>query len=437
MKSHQKYAFTGIKTYGNSMYPLLMDGDVVHYNKISFSKIKVDDLIGFSKNKHVINHRVIYKSQKFILTKGDNNTYIDSKVLKNSVIGKISHVTRNKIALVPETLYLLQSSRYFAEIISIKNKLLGEKINFVILKGLPLHFYYEKSFPRRIYADCDILVDKKQFRQIEVIFHKLGYHRAKNDLTKLHQKLKDKEPEVQFSKSISGFVVTFDIHLEAVFLMTQLGNLEALYPQKLIDGFTGKILNEKKNIKLDGESFPILSTENLIIYLALHLFHHNFTGYYRFEILKKILLKNKINYRELSNIIYQYKLNNYIYPVFILLKKSYSVKFPVIFLRDIQPNKKQLNYIQSKILSQDIYSDEPRLNSGIQRFKNIYFLSPNTTLKKYLIIFNLQFLYSLYFVLVNKVLLFYLSYYFLFKQKLNKIFQILLRFFRSSTKLFN
>ena len=44
--------------------------------------------------------------------------------------------------------------------------------------------------------------------------------------------MKDKESELAYYKIINGFMVTFDLHLEVVFMMTQLGRLEALYPQK-------------------------------------------------------------------------------------------------------------------------------------------------------------------------------------------------------------
>ena len=75
---------------------------------------------------------------------------------------------------------------------------------------------------------------------------KQGYSKAESEYSPIHKLLKDKPTEVSFYKKINNFPVVFDIHLEPVFLMNQIGRLEALYPQKLLDRLTNKFLDEKR-----------------------------------------------------------------------------------------------------------------------------------------------------------------------------------------------
>ena len=70
---------------------------------------------------------------------------------------------------------MLQSSTYFSEIIKIKQALEKNGVEFVFLKGLPIHLYFEKSFPRRIYGDCDLLISPDHGNTVDLILIKLGY----------------------------------------------------------------------------------------------------------------------------------------------------------------------------------------------------------------------------------------------------------------------
>ena len=101
--------------------------------------------------------------------------------------------------------------------------------------------------------------------------------------------MKDKESELAYYKIINGFMVTFDLHLEVVFMMTQLGRLEALYPQHLIDELTSEFLKGKRKIIIHGSRFSILSSIHLVLYLALHFFHHNYRGAFRLDFLDKVI----------------------------------------------------------------------------------------------------------------------------------------------------
>lgn len=372
MKSIDLLTGDSIKTFGHSMYPLLHDGDVISIKKVAFSKLEVDDIVIVNNKSKYFTHRLIYKSAKCAVTKGDNNLKADGKIKPKQIIGRITKVKRGRRTIYPEQIYLIQSTLYFKEIVKIKHAFDKDGLDYVFLKGLPLHLHYEKTHPRRIYADCDVLISPAQYKLAATILHKNGYKKLDTSISKLQKWLKNKDSEVVFTKYINGFPVTFDLHLEVVFMMTQLGSLNALYPQRLINQLSTQFLAEKRVIKLKGESWPILSPVNLIVYLALHFFHHNYKGEFRLRLLAEIIAYEEKNQAELSKLVQatikKYKLENFVSPAFSLVKKYYKVSF--------LPEYASVN------CKTDIFSGEERIRAGINRFKNIFFCSPYPTVFK-------------------------------------------------------
>ncbi len=421
-----------LRAEGISMVPFLQSGDILYLAKVSFSKLKVNDLVMVKKGGRIFTHRVIYKKSNYIITKGDNNLSSDGKIYPRQIIGKVYQVKRNGKIFNPEDIYLIQSSLYFAEIVKIKKALEKEKIDFIFLKGLPLHLYFEDAHPRRIYADCDILIAEKDYFTAKKILENLHYKYHDDSYSETHKILKDKITEFSFYKNINNFPVLFDVHLEPVFMMNQLGKLNELYPQELIDKLTVDFLRDKQQLSINNQQFPILSLSNLILYLSLHFFHHNFRGAYRLELVDRVIKREALSvnrlrsrYREasivkrnrptkqasspldyfrLTDLISKYRLQNFVYPVFILLKKLYKTPIPDSFLLSIKPSDFQLNY-QSTIINQElsIFNDEPRIKAGITRFKNLLYLSPNPWWRKMLIIFNPQVVYSIFWVLMKRL----------------------------------
>ena len=400
-----------LKSQGSSMLPILRPDDVMYYQKTSFRQCKTNDIIMVKKNGNIFTHRIIYiykrwfKTVPYLITKGDNNLESDGRIYSKQIIAKVVEVKRNSKRFDPENLYLLQSTLYFQAIVKIKKRFERAKIDFVFLKGLPLHLYYEKSHPRRIYLDCDVLVKPEDFSKAQKILFDCGYEKAQTELSASHAKIKDKESENAYYKIINGFSVVFDLHLEAVFMMTQLGKLEALYPQAFIDQLTQNFLETKRKVKINNELFWILDTEYLILYLVLHFFHHNFRGAFRLEFLDKIIVRacrerNDI-LLDVSRRIKQYQLQNFVYPVFLLLKKYYQTPIPSRFLRSIKLSSSTLNYLGS------IFDDEPRISAGITRFKNLFFLSPNPLWRKLFVLINPQVLYSIFWIFQRRVFSFF------------------------------
>lgn len=353
---------------GESMEPLLYARDRVWSKKTVFSKITVNDLILVKKGNEIFVHRVIFRSKGYLVTKGDNNLKSDGKILPRHVIGQVAKVKRKNNIINPETIYLLQSTFYFNEIIAIADDFAGAKVNYVFLKGLPLHLYIEKTHPQRIYQDADILVDREDYLMAQKILKKHGYKKLD---TSLFSKESGKiAPEISYYKVKNGFPVIFDVHLEVVFMMTQVNGIEALYPKKLLNLMTKEFLDTKKRVIVLGKSFPILDDPHLVVYLALHFFHHNFRGIFRLEFFHKAALyaQKKGSNALLSclPIIAKYKLSNFTGPVFHLSQKHFSTALPGP-LRKEGMTLKKIN----------VFDDQTRFEAGVERFSNLFHLSPN------------------------------------------------------------
>ncbi len=384
------------------MYPLLQPNDLLYLKKEKFTNIKISDSVLVKKNRHIFVHSVIYKTKKYLITRGINNLLSDGLIYPKQIIGKVYQMKRKDRLFDPYKSFIFQSGVYFQEIVRIKDAFEYEKINFLILKGLPLHLYFEGSYPRRIYADCDLLINKNDWEKTSKILEESGYRKAETSYSRIHKLLKDKPTEWAYFKNINDFPVIFDIHLEAGFLMNQLGKLNAFYPQSLIDKMTEKFLKGKKLVKMQSQYFSILSPANLIIYLSLHYFHHNYRGWHMIDFLSKIVKRYQNNndiLKEITEKIIFYQLQNFVYPVFLFLEKYYDINFQKNFLESIKPDKTRLNYIKKKLLTVNIFDGEPRIKAGINRFKNLFFLSPYPLWKRLLIIFNIQVIYSVFWVI--------------------------------------
>lgn len=383
------------------MAPLLWNGDIVHIKRVSFNSIKINDIICIRKNKKLFTHRVIYKGKKYLVTKGGANLASDGKIYQKQIIGIVNKFERNGEIFNLENIYLFQSTIYLAQILKVKEAFEREKLEFLFLKGLPLHLYYEKTHPRRIYADCDLLIKREQYDKFQRIFREYGYKKSDKRLLK-NIKRSSKEQEISFFRNFKGFTIKFDVHLEVVFMMARAGRFKSLYKKELLERMTKKFLDERIMVKIQNEPFPILSSENLFIYLALHLFHHNFEGSYRYDLLRVVVKREKLNYLKIAKTIIEYKLENFIYPSLFILKRYYKVKFPSSFFKVIKPAVFVQRYTQNMNLS-DIFDDKGRIGGGIIRFRNIYNFSPAPLYRKLLVFLDPQFLEAIISIIIIRL----------------------------------
>ena len=382
-------------TEGSSMLPVILPKDGLYFKPITLHKLKTDDIIIFTLKDKLVTHRVIFKTTKYIIAKGDNNPFSDGKIFAKQIIGRVYKIKRNGKIFNLGDLYLIQSTVYFGEIIKIKKTLEKQKIDFLFLKGLPLHIYYEKKHPQRIYADCDVLIKQKNFLKVEKIIKKLGYKKAE---------AKNKKVENNYVKKINGSPIFFDIHVEPAFLMTQFSVLEALYRPKLIDQLTRELFSNTRQITINGEKFFILDTEYLILYLSLHIFHHNFRGAFRYDFLNNVIRNSqkRINWQEIVKKIKQYQLKNFVYYAFVLTKKYYRTPIPIFFLKTIKPSTVTRLFLA--LHKTNIFDDLPKIRAGVMRFLLLFMLSPNDFVKRLTVFLNPVVWYFIFFVLGRKII---------------------------------
>ncbi len=318
-----------LKSTGTSMLPILKENDIVYYKKITFQKIKVNDILTFRHDGQIISHRVIYKTNNYLIAKGDTNTTSDGRIYPKHIIGKVYQIKRDNQIISPESAYLLQSTIYFKEIIKIKTALERAKINFVILKGLPLHLYFEKTHPQRLYADCDILVEKTKQKILEKILAGLGFKPENQvNLSTYKKFLKVDLKEKSYYKIINNFFVSFDIHNEISFTHSVQTPILSLENQSV--RMTQSFLSDKRFVNLTGNSIPILSYNHLVLYLLHHLYNHLWTSIRQLDFIALAIKKseNKINWPEIIEIAHNHKVLNFIIPGIFLLKKYFKVREP-------------------------------------------------------------------------------------------------------------
>jgi hypothetical protein len=276
------------------------------------------------------------------------------------------------------------------------------KIPFIFLKGLPLHLYFGETHPRRIYADCDILIPKTALSKVDRAFKKCGYKKRNTALfdgLKMHEKNK---PEISYYKSIHGFVVEFDVHLELVFMMTQTGRLNELYPSRLIASLSNRFIKEKLTISINGESFPIPSQDNLFVYLLLHAFHHNFSGAHRYDFITTVNKNHKLNFKQIAKVVNEYRLNNFVYPSLYILGKYYDFQFPKNFLNEIYPSKSVVEYTKRHVNLKEIVNNRNRISNGELRFINLFYFSPMPLTRKLEIFSNPLIARTIIWILMQK-----------------------------------
>ncbi len=373
----------------DSMKPILLYRDVVFFKKSRFSRIGMNDIVCARKNRVVFTHRVIYKTKTYLITRGDNNLKSDGKIYPKNILGTVHKVQRNEHFFDIEDLYLMQSTLYFNEIIKLNKALKKAQIDFVFLKGLPLHLYFEGKKPRRIYADCDILVDN--FIRTEKVLKKLGYTIENMSEEDFWMK---KEKEISFYKIINGFPVVFDIHKEVVFVMLKAGNLNLLYTKSMTKELTHKFIKEKMDICVNGEIFPILKKENLFVYLCLHLFHHDFKGAYRYDFIKKVL-DDKLDDTIIIQIISKFNLGNFVRPALTALDHYYNSQAARRILKLIKGENNKSSFTVKNIFDEDTFG------SG-NYFELAFRMSPSPIWKKSLIFLDPQVVIQILKVLFKK-----------------------------------
>ncbi|HKZ34572.1 MAG TPA: signal peptidase I [Patescibacteria group bacterium] len=79
---------------GQSMFPMIAEGDTVYIERISPLKVKVGDIICFLRGKKLVTHRVLARKEDSTwVTKGDRPLLNDRElVTKDNLIGRVSRI---------------------------------------------------------------------------------------------------------------------------------------------------------------------------------------------------------------------------------------------------------------------------------------------------------------------------------------------------------
>jgi signal peptidase I len=397
-----------LKVSGNSMYPVIKDGDRAYFIRKKFAKIKVNDLVLIKKQNLFITHRVIFKAQKYLITKGDNSLKSDGKIYAKNFIAKLVKVVREKKTIIINHFFLMQSTLYFKEIIIIKKAFDSAKINYLFLRGLPFYFYYGKIDSTQTYTNCDVLIDKEQLEIGKNILKEQGFKKIKRPLSRIHEKFKKKEIKIVYIKIINNFLVFFNLYIEPFFLMSEIGKLEELYPQKLLNQLTIDFFETKQTIKIKGYLFKIPDKKYLILYLSLNFFYYNYCGALRINFLDRVIRKSNLSSKQwdkLAAIINKYYLYNFTYASFYIAKKLYKAQVPNKFQKIIQPRIYNYKFLLSALSkSAYIFSDQSRIYAGIERFKLLYCLSPNYWYRKILVFIKPIVLYTIIWANTKKII---------------------------------
>ena len=370
---------------GYSMIPLLLPSDRIIVAKSK--KYKHNDIVVFRKNGRLIAHRLIYihPEKGYLVTKGDHNSKSDGRLTYNDILGKVEAFRRNGEKMVISHIYLAQSSFYFLELRNLCKSLNKRKIPYIILKGLPLHLYIENNPPGRLYLDADFLIKKNDFPNAAAVLKRQGFEPIR---PKLLGRAAKNFSQVSFVKKVKPFPVIVDVHFEPAIGFTKETSLNTLIPS--IGAYTNHLFESKLTIKLEGCSFPVLNRENLLLYLLLHLFHHNFQGVHRLEFINHLIRVKKPNVKVVVDTAKKYGFENFIYPTIGILTKYYCSPFSSEITTKLSPSPtaKVLGAIILKWVSP--FDEDTRNIGRAKRLFFLFLLSKQPFLKKILLLQNLQ-----------------------------------------------
>lgn len=343
------------------MCPILRDGDLIEHIHVSSSQIKVNDIVLLLEGDGLITHRAIYFSGHFIVTRGDNNKQADKKIARNTIFAKVTRFKRKKTWYKIQDIYRIQSAAYLHEIRLLSSLFSSHHIPHVFIKGVLVSLKYENRIPQRVYSDCDILVAEREKKRVEQVFIKLKYYPFG----------KQTGPEISYIKMVGKLPVVFDLHFEPVFLMTRGYILNGIYRQDLLLSLGDHFLKRSKK--------HLLHPIDQVLYLALHIFHHNFTDIIRYQlfdaVIRKTIKKHPTFWKELGDLVVRYHLQGYLLGVFLRYQVYFPTLLPRFFSQKISPSWFALRVIRFALSHTNVFSEDIRLRARIIRLLLVLLLS--------------------------------------------------------------
>jgi signal peptidase I len=378
------------------MIPTLLPGDVITVKRCRFSRIAVGDIILAHRGRMVLTHRVIYRTKSFLILRGDHNLQSDGKIFAPHVIGRVITVKRRGKNMNPEDISHAQSLAYMKELGAVDREFAKVGISYLILKVLPLHAIYDKYLPRRLYADCDLLVSQADWKKAVRAVRSLGFVHIVRSLSPVFENIQNMETEESFIK-YGPYPVVLDIHYNAMILISQIGALDALYPNGMVRNMNIEFLSHARRVTVLGRTYPILSPEHLIVYAALNFFHHNMRGIHRLDFLQRVLkaeLRNPDVLSRAADIIQRYNIERFVLPTFHALNTYYRLKSSRKIIR-LTLNRRSIRGYKFSVAYMKIFDDEGRIEAGMHRFFYLFQASPRPLVKRLTVFTSPEVLYSI------------------------------------------
>jgi signal peptidase I len=90
-------AETSLQVSGYSMFPLIAPGEIVIV-KHTDADIRAGDIVAFKRGRRIVVHRVLrvhdVRGESVLLCRGDNNLFLDARVAKSKIFGKVLAVEK-------------------------------------------------------------------------------------------------------------------------------------------------------------------------------------------------------------------------------------------------------------------------------------------------------------------------------------------------------
>lgn len=128
------------KVQGQSMYPFLKPLEEVELIYVPHNKVKTGDVVAYfdSMAKVMTVHRVVRKSQRHLIVKGDNNWKIDDNFICSPDVWIVDKIYKDRERVVSvHTFYgrLVNIMCLFLSVLRINYLLFGRKISYDIKIG--------------------------------------------------------------------------------------------------------------------------------------------------------------------------------------------------------------------------------------------------------------------------------------------------------------
>lgn len=300
------------------MLPLLPDGTRVKIVKKRFDDVRPLDWVAFTRGDNLLAHEVLFKSKKYLVPWGVNNSWIDGVISPDQIVGVVE---KKQIWRRWHLIYLAEAKNLLHgfEMAGIKN---------LILKGPPWQIAKYGYLLDKPSADIDWLIDKNEYRAVKKILMKRGYRLQRDGWVKkeFYRGAIPRVSEMSFKKTIMGNKLTIDLHLQAV-----REALTAWYKKPITSENMSRLTNHLLNRRKREGGWQVLPDTEGLFYLCLNLMiHHGGRGVSQLANIAHLIDLGRINWGEITTLARRHRVENYIYFPLLWSHRLFKVGVPIL-----------------------------------------------------------------------------------------------------------